>query len=192
MLLGGHVVGNDRERFVNNLTGIVFEETLNEKDFAVKLFLHNLRAFENFYCAVGHRHPALLFPRPDQEVELFHGVQFRLRRPLGSLSPENDECEYNSNHEPIIRLGDYSLGEVIIQSMVLLTAIGLATVLQGAVAPDADNYQQWLKFIQPDAKEQAYKEIDWRNQFWPAVQEAKILGRPILFWIMNGHPLGCT
>ena len=57
---------------------------------------------------------------------------------------------------------------------------------------DATNFERWLKFIQPDAKEQAYKEIDWRNSFWPAVQEAKRLGRPILLWTMNGHPLGCT
>ena len=58
--------------------------------------------------------------------------------------------------------------------------------------PGPDNYRTWLKFIQPDAKEQAYKEIDWRNKFWPAVQEAKQLGRPILLGTMNGHPLGCT
>jgi len=68
----------------------------------------------------------------------------------------------------------------------------VAVVAQSAVIPDAANYQQWLKFIQPDAREQAYKEIDWRNKFWPAVEEARKLGRPILLWTMNGHPLGCT
>jgi hypothetical protein len=73
----------------------------------------------------------------------------------------------------------------------MLTALILALTVQVA-EPNADNYRTWLKFIQPDAKEQAYKEIDWRNKFWPAVQEAKQLGRPILLWTMNGHPLGCT
>ena len=34
--------------------------------------------------------------------------------------------------------------------------------------------------------------IGWRNEFWPAVEEARRLGRPILLWTMNGHPLGCT
>lgn len=58
--------------------------------------------------------------------------------------------------------------------------------------PTAQNFRDYLAFIQPDASEQRYKEIPWRNQFWPAVQEAKRLGRPILFWTMNGHPLGCT
>ena len=73
----------------------------------------------------------------------------------------------------------------------MIPAILLLTGTQ-AVEPNAENYRQWLKFIQPDAKEQAYKEIDWRNHFWTAVQEAKQLGRPILLWTMNGHPLGCT
>lgn len=73
----------------------------------------------------------------------------------------------------------------------MLTALILSLTVQVA-EPNAENYRTWLKFIQPDAREQAYKEIDWRNKFWPAVQEAKQLGRPILLWTMNGHPLGCT
>ena len=73
----------------------------------------------------------------------------------------------------------------------MLAAILTLLVAQGQ-EPDPQNFRHWLKFIQPDAQEQAYKEIDWRNQFWPAVQEAKQLGRPILLWTMNGHPLGCT
>ena len=58
--------------------------------------------------------------------------------------------------------------------------------------PDADNFREWLTYVQPAEQELAYREIGWRNEFWPAVQEARQLGRPILFWTMNGHPLGCT
>ncbi len=68
----------------------------------------------------------------------------------------------------------------------------LLALANQAVEPNAENYRQWLTFIQPDAKEQAYKEIDWRVKFWDGVTEAKELGRPILLWTMNGHPLGCT
>lgn len=74
----------------------------------------------------------------------------------------------------------------------MVALVALSLLAPQAVAPNAENYEHWLKFIQPDAKEQAYKEIDWRNQFWPAVLEAKELGRPVLLWTMNGHPLGCT
>jgi hypothetical protein len=74
----------------------------------------------------------------------------------------------------------------------MVPAILLAVLQSQAPEPNAENFAQWLKFIQPDAREQGYKEIGWRNEFWPAVQEAKRLGRPILLWTMNGHPLGCT
>ncbi|GMV88838.1 MAG: hypothetical protein AMXMBFR81_17690 [Chthonomonas sp.] len=70
----------------------------------------------------------------------------------------------------------------------------IATVLFGMQVqePNESNFRELLKFIQPSAQEQSYKDIGWRIEFWPAVQEAKRLGRPILFWTMNGHPLGCT
>ncbi|MFK7739789.1 MAG: hypothetical protein AB8H80_05650 [Planctomycetota bacterium] len=58
--------------------------------------------------------------------------------------------------------------------------------------PNEGNFQKWMTYVQPAGHEEAYREIGWRNEFWPAVQEAKRLGRPILFWTMNGHPLGCT
>lgn len=58
--------------------------------------------------------------------------------------------------------------------------------------PTAKDYLQWMAAIEPDATELAYRQVAWRTAFWPAVQEARALGRPILFWTMNGHPLGCT
>lgn len=61
-----------------------------------------------------------------------------------------------------------------------------------APAPTAESHARWFEFLEPDASETAYRAVAWRTQFWPAVAEAKALGRPILFWAMNGHPLGCT
>ncbi len=58
--------------------------------------------------------------------------------------------------------------------------------------PTARNLADWVAFIRPSAKELAYEQIGWRTAFWPAVAEARRLGRPILLWTMNGHPLGCT
>ena len=72
------------------------------------------------------------------------------------------------------------------------TAPGAAAVLTAPPVPTASDYRQWIDAIVPDATELAYLDVGWRNAFWPAVQEARALGRPILFWTMNGHPLGCT
>lgn len=61
-----------------------------------------------------------------------------------------------------------------------------------SLEPDASNYADWAAFIRPSDDELAWEKIGWRNAFWPAVEEARRLGRPILLWTMNGHPLGCT
>lgn len=60
------------------------------------------------------------------------------------------------------------------------------------LTPSQQNFDDWLTFIRPSDAERAYLQIAWRNRFWPAVAEARELGRPILLWTMNGHPLGCT
>ncbi len=75
---------------------------------------------------------------------------------------------------------------------IVLHLLGLLLAAPPSLAPDAGNFREWHEFIRPSAQETAYTQVGWRNKFWPAVQEARRLGRPILFWTMNGHPLGCT
>lgn len=74
----------------------------------------------------------------------------------------------------------------------MLTALFALFVLAQAPALTPQTRVEWQATIEPDATETAYRAIAWRNEFWPAVQEARALGRPLLFWTMNGHPLGCT
>jgi hypothetical protein len=76
--------------------------------------------------------------------------------------------------------------------LMLSLAVLLHVSPQNPPEPTVANLGGWLTFIEPAASEQAYREIGWRNALWPAVEEARQLGRPILFWTMNGHPLGCT
>ncbi|TDJ71298.1 MAG: hypothetical protein E2O39_08540 [Planctomycetota bacterium] len=77
-------------------------------------------------------------------------------------------------------------------------AFGPARVCQAADGPPAslevgpENFEAWGEFIRPSAKERRFEQIGWRNEFWPAILEARELGRPVLLWTMNGHPLGCT
>ena len=83
------------------------------------------------------------------------------------------------------------------KSIVLAIACALtapAAVPQAPVSqvPSAKNLDEWLAFIRPSEKELSYEQIGWRNEFWPAVEEARRLGRPILLWTMDGHPLGCV
>lgn len=75
---------------------------------------------------------------------------------------------------------------------VLFLAATVAAQSETSYTPNPKNFQDWVKFISPNKQESSFERIGWRNEFWPAVQEAKRLGRPILLWTMNGHPLGCT
>ena len=54
------------------------------------------------------------------------------------------------------------------------------------------NYKMWRDYIKPSKKELAWCKIPWRSSFldgiWHAIKEEK----PLLLWVMNGHPLGCT
>jgi hypothetical protein len=81
--------------------------------------------------------------------------------------------------------------------MPAFTAFAVAAALciagpQQPPVPTAGDHERWARAIEPDEQELSYQRIAWRNAFGPAVREARALGRPILLWAMNGHPLGCT
>jgi hypothetical protein len=50
--------------------------------------------------------------------------------------------------------------------------------LHAAVAPSGDT-ERWT-------------EIPWETDLWAARQAAARDGKPLVMWIMDGHPLGCT
>jgi hypothetical protein len=54
------------------------------------------------------------------------------------------------------------------------------------------NYADWRKHILPDTGELAWQQIPWATTFKDGIVAADAAGKPLLFWTMNGHPLGCT
>lgn len=63
---------------------------------------------------------------------------------------------------------------------------------QQAPALNEGSYKQLRDHVLPDAREDAWRKIDWKSTFWDAVIEAQKAEKPILLWAMNGHPLGHT
>lgn len=61
-----------------------------------------------------------------------------------------------------------------------------------SLTPTADNYSSWRNFILPDLREKSWQTISWRTSAEVGFRTAQELGRPVLLWTMNGHPLGCT
>ncbi|MHC4845464.1 MAG: hypothetical protein ACYTCU_04795 [Planctomycetota bacterium] len=55
-----------------------------------------------------------------------------------------------------------------------------------------DTLAAWQACIEPDADELAYQRIPWLATYVDGVIRADTERKPLLLWIMNGHPLGCT
>lgn len=55
---------------------------------------------------------------------------------------------------------------------------------------DESNFNNWMEFIEPSQQEMAWNQLRWHDSLELAVAEAKRLNRPILLWVMNGHPCG--
>ena len=53
-------------------------------------------------------------------------------------------------------------------------------------------YDMWKEFIKPTKDELAWAEIPWRSTFYDGLVESDREQKPLLLWVMNGHPLGCT
>ena len=53
-------------------------------------------------------------------------------------------------------------------------------------------YPAILKTLQKPPVETHWNEIPWRPNFTEAIGDARREDKPILLWIMNGHPCGMT
>ena len=87
----------------------------------------------------------------------------------------------------------------IVSSMLLSFILTLATALPALASgdhqvptPSADNLSAWSSHILPSPSEVKHEQIPWLLKFGEGVQAAHDQGKPLLFWAMNGHPLGCT
>ena len=54
------------------------------------------------------------------------------------------------------------------------------------------NYKLWRNYIKPTERDLAWTRIHWRSSFQEGLVEANARQKPMLLWVMNGHPLGCT
>ncbi len=69
---------------------------------------------------------------------------------------------------------------------------GCATVVPSGFLLTEDSYASVREQILPKQSELAWTQIPWRPSFREGVAEAEVQGKPVLLWVMIGHPLGCT
>ena len=76
--------------------------------------------------------------------------------------------------------------------MSLTAALVLLLAPQQPALPTAGDLASWREHMRPAPEEVAFQEIDWIDDFALGVRASEREGKPLLFWAMNGHPLGCT
>ena len=72
----------------------------------------------------------------------------------------------------------------------LALLISLALPASPDLAPD--DVAAWREHLAVSEAEQRFDDLDWSTTFLDGVRRAAEEERPLLFWAMNGHPLGCT
>ncbi len=55
-----------------------------------------------------------------------------------------------------------------------------------------ENLAEWRQHILPVESDLAWQQISWLTTFAEGIQAANEQDRPLLLWVMNGHPLACT
>ena len=53
-------------------------------------------------------------------------------------------------------------------------------------------FKQLQTVIKPGPAEDKWAQIPWMTDLWEARRRAAALGKPILAWEMDGHPLACV
>ena len=82
---------------------------------------------------------------------------------------------------------------------VLLSISGLAsrateTPVEGDAKPKiaGKSLTDWVVALTPPPADLAWEAIPWHTSFSDGLVAADQARRPLLLWLMNGHPLGCT
>ncbi len=74
--------------------------------------------------------------------------------------------------------------------------LGLGTAVLAAVAAcgaaPASPVEARLQAVLPTPEEDRWLRPGWRTDLAQALREARGARKPVLFWVMNGNPLGCA
>ena len=76
----------------------------------------------------------------------------------------------------------------------LASALAPLLVAAQSAAPEVElaDLERWRDHVLPTADELSFDQIPWIPDFAEGMRAAESAGKPLLFWAMNGHPLGCT
>ena len=88
--------------------------------------------------------------------------------------------------------------------MVGLTQVSLAGLVIAGLAFSQDeagptepvlddtSFATWCDRIRIRDSELVWEQLPWYVTYHEGLEQAGAEGKPLLLWVMNGHPLGCT
>ena len=78
--------------------------------------------------------------------------------------------------------------------LALLALLSVATSCSSAPPArlDDESREAWALYLAPAGNELAWESLPWLSSYSDGVLAAQEQHRPLLLWVMNGHPLGCT
>ena len=88
----------------------------------------------------------------------------------------------------MIRLTQVSLAGLVTAGLAFLQdeAGPRGSVLDGAT------FATWRDRIRIRDSELVWEQLPWYVTYHEGLEQAGTEGKPLVLWVMNGHPLGCT
>ena len=82
----------------------------------------------------------------------------------------------------------------VLMALFLLTVWVSASAQKAALTLELNkkSYDKIRQALTSPKDESSWREIPWRPNLGEAIIEARKENKPILLWIMNGHPCGMT
>jgi len=77
-------------------------------------------------------------------------------------------------------------------TLLLLITVPFTTAFAQGPVLDDETMAEWREHILPSGDDLAWQAIPWHTTFAEGIQRANEADRPLLLWVMNGHPFGCT
>ena len=90
---------------------------------------------------------------------------------------------------PLTSLLGSTLGALALTSCASMSDLG-STGTRPTLSSETGSL--WADHIVASESELAWEQIPWRPSFLTGLREAAAAEKPLLLWVMNGHPLGCT
>lgn len=54
------------------------------------------------------------------------------------------------------------------------------------------SFTAWRDRIRIDSAQLSWAQLPWLTTYHEGLEQASEEAKPLLLWVMNGHPLGCT